>query len=87
MCISRDLQAAPDLSIVPGSVRLVGETSMNPYDDSSDRKPTEYFLFALGFGGFMIGSGGLVLSAPGLALTGVVILLICVVAFLGSAES
>ena len=60
---------------------------MNIYDDSTDRRPGEYFLFALGFTGFMIAATGLVLSVPGLALTGVIILLLSVAAFAGSPES
>jgi hypothetical protein len=60
---------------------------MSIYEDSTDRRPGEYFLFALGFAGFMIASAGLVLSVPGLALTGVIILLISVAAFSGARES
>jgi hypothetical protein len=35
----------------------------------------------------MIAAAGLVLSVPGLALAGVIVLLLCIVAFLGSPES
>ncbi len=56
---------------------------MNRNEDSTDRRPGEYFLFALGFGGFLIGASGLGLSVAGLALTGAIIFLLAVAAFGG----
>ena len=54
---------------------------MNDYSDSTDRRPVEYLLFALGFAGFMLGGGGIVLLCPALALTGAILLLLAVCSF------
>ncbi|HXU75751.1 MAG TPA: hypothetical protein VN794_04240 [Methylomirabilota bacterium] len=52
--------------------------------DSTDRKPAEYLLFALGFAGFMLGAAGLVLTCLALALFGGALLLFAVTCFLGA---
>lgn len=45
-------------------------------DDSSDRRPADFFLFGLGFFAFLLLSAGVVLAIRSLALFGT-LLLIC----------
>ena len=54
---------------------------MNIYEDSTDRRSGEYFLFALGFAGFLMAAAGLVLSVPGVAIMGVIVLFIGIAPF------
>ena len=54
---------------------------MAEYPNSTERKPGEYGLFAVGFAGFGMASGGIVLSSPFFALVGGVVLLIAVSGF------
>ena len=49
--------------------------------NSTERKPGEYWLFAVGFAGFGMASGGIILSSPFLALVGGAVLLIAVSGF------
>lgn len=52
--------------------------------DSTDRKPAEYLLFAVGFGGFMLAAAGLVLNCLALAVAGGLMTLFAVACFLGA---
>ena len=56
---------------------------MERFTDSSDRRPAEILLFALGFAGFGMGLGGAVLELPALAVLGVVLLLLALSGFRG----
>lgn len=59
---------------------------MDVYADSTDRRPVEYILFALGFIGFVVAAAGLVVGSSVFALVGAVILLLVVAGFRSSAE-
>ena len=54
---------------------------MSDYSDSTDRRPVEFFLYALGFAGFVLGAAGIILSSTALALFGTAILLLAVSCF------
>jgi hypothetical protein len=54
---------------------------MNGYLDSSERKPRDFFLFALGFLGFVVAAAGVVVTSATCALVGVVIMLLAVSSF------
>lgn len=57
---------------------------MADYSDSTDRRPVEYFLFALGFAGFGTAGSGVVLGVPMIAVTGAIIFLLAVLGFRSS---
>ena len=59
---------------------------MSEYSDSTERKPGEYLLFALGFAGFVLGASGIILTSAPPALTGAIILLLAVSFFRSSPE-
>ena len=54
---------------------------MNQDFDSTDRKPVDYVLFALGFLGFLTAAGGIVLGSPGIAIGGGAMLVLPVLCF------
>jgi hypothetical protein len=54
---------------------------MDLYSDSTDRSAGEYFLFALGFIGFLLAASGIVVGSPVVALIGGVIFLLVVAGF------
>jgi len=56
---------------------------MNTYSESTERTPTDYVRFALGFLGFMIASGGVVVASPALAVLGFLIFLLVLLSFAG----
>jgi len=54
---------------------------MNSSFGSMDRRPGEYFLFALAFVAFLVAVGGVVVSSLPIATIGGVLLLLCVLGF------
>ena len=54
---------------------------MSSSSDSTERRPGEYFLFALAFLAFLVAAGGVVVSSLPMAITGGVLLLLCVLGF------
>ena len=54
---------------------------MERFTDSTDRRPVEFFLFALAFSGFGLGALGIVLTIPVIGVLGTVILLLAVSSF------
>jgi hypothetical protein len=54
---------------------------MHDYSDSTDRKPADYVLFALGFLGFLIGTAGVIVASKFLAVVGGGLLLLGVISF------
>ena len=54
---------------------------MNGYVDSSERKPSDFFFFALGFFGFLVAAAGIVLTSVACALVGAAILLLAICSF------
>jgi hypothetical protein len=64
---------------IPGSIfPVTGLNTMQTYADSTDRRPSDFLLFAIGFAGFWIGAAGVVLASAPLALFGVLLLLLSV---------
>ena len=57
---------------------------MNNYSESTDRRPSEYVRFALGFLAFGMAATGLVLTIPELAVLGALILIGVVASFCSS---
>jgi hypothetical protein len=63
----------------PGSeVGSLKELGMDRNFDSTDRSPSEYGMFTLGFVAFMLGAAGVVLSSTSLAFIGAVLLIFAV---------
>jgi hypothetical protein len=58
-----------------------GDGFMNGYLDSSERKPSDFFFFALGFFGFLVAAAGIVLTSAAFALIGATILLLAICSF------
>jgi Cu/Ag efflux pump CusA len=56
---------------------------MNSSSNSTDRRPGEYFLFALAFLAFLVAVAGVIVSSLPIAVSGGVLLLLCVVGFRG----
>jgi hypothetical protein len=54
---------------------------MNGYVDSSERKPSDFIFFALGFFGFLVAATGIVVTSPVCALAGAAILLFAICFF------
>jgi hypothetical protein len=54
---------------------------MNGYVDSSERKPSDFFLFTLGFLGFLIAAAGVIVTSPVCALVGVALKLLAISSF------
>jgi hypothetical protein len=54
---------------------------INRNSDSTERRPGEYFLFALAFAAFLLTVGGVVLSSLPVAACGGVLLLLCLWGF------
>ncbi len=54
---------------------------MDEYSDSTDRKPADYVLFALGFAGFIFGTAGVIVSSKFLTVLGGGMLLLAVFSF------
>jgi hypothetical protein len=54
---------------------------MKSSPNSTDRRPGEYFLFALAFIAFLVAVGGVVVSSLPMAISGGVLLLLCVLGF------
>jgi hypothetical protein len=54
---------------------------MDHYSDSTDRKPTDYVLFALGFAGFIFGTAGVMVASKFLTVAGGAMLLLSIFSF------
>ncbi len=54
---------------------------MDRQSESTDRKATDYIVFALAFIGFVIAAGGIILSSSFLASAGAVLLLLALLSF------
>jgi hypothetical protein len=54
---------------------------MDTHYDSTDRTPSDYFLFALAFLGFMIGVGGVVVASAPAAFTGFILMLLSILSY------
>jgi hypothetical protein len=60
---------------------------MNNCSDSTDRRPSEYVRFAIGFLAFGMAATGVVLTTPPLAVLGALTLLGVVASFRSSPET
>ena len=54
---------------------------MDDYSDATERGPVDFFLFGLGFLGFILGAAGLIVSSPVCASLGAVILVLAIWSF------
>ncbi len=54
---------------------------MDDFSHANERSSVEYFLFALGFIGFLISTGGVVIASVSAAVAGAILLLLVVLAF------
>jgi hypothetical protein len=60
---------------------------MNNFSESTDRRPSEYVRFAIGFLAFGMAATGIVLATPSLAVLGALVLLGVVASFCSSAAT
>lgn len=58
-----------------------GQGVMNSGFDSTDRRPADYVLFALGFVSFMVAVGGIIVSSPPIAGCGAAVLVLLLWSF------
>ncbi len=54
---------------------------MSDYSDAADRTPADFFLFALGFLGFMVSATGVIIASVSAAVAGAILLLLVILAF------
>ena len=55
---------------------------MEEFFDSTDRRPADFLLFALGFIGFVLGATGVVVASPATAILGLLMMILTVASFL-----
>src|SRR5262249_22289337 len=75
--VQPEWQGGFDFRAGPTNVSL----SMDDYSDAVERGPVDFFLFAMGFFGFILGVTGVILTSPVCAGIGGIVLLLAVWSF------